>query len=973
LVQTGEPLPSAFDWRDDGMVTAVKQQDGCGTCWAFGTTSALESAVLMAEGIGYDFSEQSAALCVDPAWTYYYDDADDPCLAGGWSWLASESFIRKGASLESCNPYDPNALMCDSTCPGCDTCPVVKRVNGYRFVTGDQGATDLIKQAVHEHGPTTMAFFWASEHAYTTGEPYFTVYDYVGCPTEVGFANHLVSIIGWDDHVPHSETPGEGAWLVKNSWGAEWGNDGTFWLAYDSSCMTEIAYLTYEAQDSHAELLYWDEAGLVGSFGYGDTSAWMTNVFTAQRDSTLTHVELWTTDHNTDYTINVYCDGNPIDGLENPVTSQTGSCDEAGYYSIALYDSVELHAGQPFAVAAEMTTAVYTAPIPIEEAAVLPNPPAGARGTANSKGFDVEPPIQEAVSFVRHTESDPWTDLAVERKNACLRARTAPRLAQITKSVAPKVGVDYGDPLTYSLAISAPVGTKMALYDPLIGTTFDRFLLLPDGIEHAYGAITGTLRITPTNPVSVSFVVQVGTPETDGLVGSITNKACLRPIGGGTLADCVWSNEVANELPPVGVSGSCLPRYGESAFMLGVRDTGEYEPILTAGDFNADGLDDVVITRLTFQTYQTYTLDILLNDGTGNLVLGTSSVFSGTVPAVQNPKEVLQADFNGDGATDFLVIDHGYDAFPHPGYQNTLVLSVPGGRLVDATANLPQQSDFTHSAAIGDIDRDGDSDIYLGQYWGQSAIDPQLLLNDGTGSFAVAEGRLHHSLSLNHNGYTSAALVDLDNDGYPDLVLGDTGDEGGNEYSTPDSVVLFNDGTGTFTSTPVALPAKPFAATDIGLHIQTLDLDRDGYMDLLMGYTKGVPAYVGTYVQVLINNQDGSFRDETDTRLPEQVTDDRWIRGMQSLDLDGDEDLDLMVRLESWQEPDPLVFLNDGSGTFSRQPLRFGLPYLYYDFLDLDGDRGRDLVYASSAPPEDIYVIRALGCPVFLPLVMRNL
>jgi hypothetical protein len=143
-------------------------------------------------------------------------------------------------------------------------------------------------------------------------------------------------------------------------------------------------------------------------------------------------------------------------------------------------------------------------------------------------------------------------------------------------------------------------------------------------------------------------------------------------------------------------------------------------------------------------------------------------------------------------------------------------------------------------------------------------------------------------------------------------------------------------------------------------------------MDLLMGYTKGVPSYVGWYVQVLINNRDGSFRDETDTRLPQQVTDDRWIRGMQLLDLDGDQDLDLIVRLEYSPEPDPLLFLNDGSGYFSHQPLDFGLPYLYYDFLDLDGDGGHDLVYATSAPPEDIYVVRDLGCPVFLPMVCRD-
>jgi hypothetical protein len=67
-----------------------------------------------------------------------------------------------------------------------------------------------------------------------------------------------------------------------------------------------------------------------------------------------------------------------------------------------------------------------------------------------------------------------------------------------------------------------------------------------------------------------------------------------------------------------------------------------------------------------------------------------------------------------------------------------------------------------------------------------------------------------------------------------------------------------------------------------------------------------------------------------------------------------------------------MLFLNAGSGHFSREPLDFRLPYLNYAFLDLNGDGGHDLVFATFAPPEDIYVIRAMGCPVFLPFVCRN-
>jgi hypothetical protein len=419
-------------------------------------------------------------------------------------------------------------------------------------------------------------------------------------------------------------------------------------------------------------------------------------------------------------------------------------------------------------------------------------------------------------------------------------------------------------------------------------------------------------------------------------------------------------------------SGSCLPRYGGPQFILRVRDADSYEPELDAGDFDGDGLDDVVIRRSRFGTTTTFDLDILLNDGNGSLILGTSSVFSGTVPRVQAPAPmILVADFNGDERPDIFVPDGGMDTEPFPGRQNTLVLSVPGGRLVDATANLPQQNDFTHSAAAGDIDGDGDNDLYLGNSWAQNMIDPQILINDGSGEFMVAANRLHESLDLTQNGYTPSEFVDVNNDGFPDLVLADAGDDIGNEHSTPDSVVLLNDGLGSFTSPPISLPAKPSAVPGPGLDIQPMDLNDDGYQDLLIAYTRQDPWYAGRYVQVLINNQDGTFRDETGTRLPQSDNDDPYIYRLQLMDMDRDQDMDLIARPWDDQDPNPLLFLNDGRGHFSQHPLDL-LPYLYYTFLDLDADGGHDLVLATAAPPEDIYAIRDLGCPVFLPFVCHN-
>jgi len=63
-------LPSAFNWSDSGDVTPVKDQNPCGTCWIFGTLSALESRVLIDDGVEYDFSEQNVACCTDPSWVY---------------------------------------------------------------------------------------------------------------------------------------------------------------------------------------------------------------------------------------------------------------------------------------------------------------------------------------------------------------------------------------------------------------------------------------------------------------------------------------------------------------------------------------------------------------------------------------------------------------------------------------------------------------------------------------------------------------------------------------------------------------------------------------------------------------------------------------------------------------------------------------------------------------------------------------
>jgi len=119
-------------------------------------------------------------------------------------------------------------------------------------------------------------------------------------------------------------------------------------------------------------------------------------------------------------------------------------------------------------------------------------------------------------------------------------------LIGIVKSVAPTGAVSYGDEVRYTLVVTSAPGRSLGVYDPLIGTTFLRFVEPVPGIGYQNGVITGTVTLTPTGPVTVSFVTRVGVPGTAGWTVDVSNRACVYPAGE-TLNDCVWSNTVTNE------------------------------------------------------------------------------------------------------------------------------------------------------------------------------------------------------------------------------------------------------------------------------------------------------------------------------------------------------------------------------------------------------------------------------------------
>ncbi len=423
----------------------------------------------------------------------------------------------------------------------------------------------------------------------------------------------------------------------------------------------------------------------------------------------------------------------------------------------------------------------------------------------------------------------------------------------------------------------------------------------------------------------------------------------------------IASSAATPQAPPL----SCLPRFSRPELQVEVALEGN-PGWLIVEDYNHDGLDDVFVVRRKSPGFVDVRPVVLLNDGSGGLVESTSSVFLGPVPELPLFGYVVVDDFNGDTHPDVFWASAGVDLSPWPGAQNRLFLSAPGGKLVDATSNIPQQLDFPHSADAADIDGDGDLDLYVGNIGG--GIGPQIWINDGSGAFVIGEGRLPAIIEdLTRDDYTACRFADVNDDGAPDLILG----ESGGVINYP-SEVLLNDGQGRFSIVPDAMPPKPWDPTDVALDIRAMELNGDQHLDLLMLHA--LDDYEGGWhIQILIGNGAGAFQDETDARLPQVPNDDPWIELMNLVDLDYDGDLDI-APLGRTANKVPPFFLNDGQGHFVpfEPPLDFGP----FDFMDIDGNGRRDVLFSTAARevlPEQYFIMRDVGCPVaFLPLVIRG-
>lgn len=528
----------AYDLRDDGKLTAVRDQGAYLNCWAYATYASMESKLLTGET--WDFSEYHLTT------------------TSGFDWGINDGGVSE-ISVAYLSRWDGPVSEGTSE-------PVRKHLQEMYWIPSPENPNETafknnVKEAITTHGAVYSSIYWndnatpgeTDSYFYNTDctEPYGTQ---GACTCSGGTCGgHAIALVGWDDNLDKSNfttptmgTPADhGAFLARNSWGTDTGVDGYFYISYyDTSLGGDTAsFNVIEATTNYTTSYQYDPLGYTYPVGNGDisgpggdsTTEWMANIFDATAGN-LQAAGFYTTDVNVSYDLYVYTGvtaGSPRSGTLAHYSS--GVLAASGYHTVSLGASVMVTAGSKFSVVVKLVNSSYVYPLAVEFP--YSNYSSGASASAGQ-------------SYISRYGSS-WTDLTTvassyygdnfSETNVCLKAYAATDATPPAAVAAVYDGGTTGSDIDSTGSTTQLSANWPASSDPETGIS---------GYVYAIGSVSGSADVVGwTANGTMLSVTKTGLSLVHGTTYYFGVKAAN---GVGAYSAETWSDgqEVDTSLPP---------------------------------------------------------------------------------------------------------------------------------------------------------------------------------------------------------------------------------------------------------------------------------------------------------------------------------------------------------------------------------------------------------------------------------------
>lgn len=334
-------LPARYNLAENGFVTDVKNQQDSGNCWAFAALASLETCVLKASNKTFNFSVENMKNLIEMysayGWKMETNEGGYNGMPMGYlaSWL--------GPVNATLDPFDDKGTLS----PLLDSEMHIQNIYVLPARTSYTD-NDAIKEAILKYGGLYASYYHSAGYLNSKTNAYYDPY--------TGNGNHAITVVGWDDNYSKNNfytTPaGDGAFIVKNSWGSSWGDNGYFYISYYDRVLFDVnkdnQAFTYILNDTvrYTKNYQYDVAGMTDYLITGKKTVWYKNIYNATGNEAIAAVSTF---FNTtvDYEISIYVN----DVLQ---LTQNGRHEGSGYYTIPLKEYVPVAVGDIFKIVVKL-------------------------------------------------------------------------------------------------------------------------------------------------------------------------------------------------------------------------------------------------------------------------------------------------------------------------------------------------------------------------------------------------------------------------------------------------------------------------------------------------------------------------------------------------------------------------------------------------------------------------------------------